>query len=372
MYRNYLKYGLDWVLALLMLLLLSPILIIVGLFCLINFGGKVFFTQTRIGKNEQLFVIYKFITMRPDRDNKLSDSERLTKAGIFLRKYSLDELPQLINILKGDMSWIGPRPLFEKYLPAYKPSERVRHQVRPGITGLAQINGRNNLSWDERLKLDITYVQTVSFSLDVKILNKTIELFFNPANVVVDPRLIMQDLDVERAKQISTPTFTLRKPTVEDVPALLIVKNNPLAASKLTDATKQYSTEDIEKWIQFHNNNINNNIQVIIAGDDNRIIGHVGFYDINNENKSAIFGILIGLPEYWGSGIGTAVTQQFINYGFYQLQLNEIQLTVLESNEPAIKIYQKLGFTIITNNNPGGIIKNGRTESILTMQLLKS
>jgi sugar transferase len=140
-------------------------------------GGKPFFYQLRPGKGERIFKIIKFKTMNDRRDANgqlLPDAERLTKIGTFVRKTSLDEIPQLLNVLKGDMSLIGPRPLLVKYLPYYSKREQLRHTVRPGITGLAQVNGRNKLNWDDRLELDAQYVENLSFLLDIKILFRTI------------------------------------------------------------------------------------------------------------------------------------------------------------------------------------------------------
>ena len=165
--------------------------------------GNPFFTQPRPGKDEKIFKLVKFRTMTNQRDkagNLLPDDVRLTKYGKFLRSTSLDELPELFNILKGDMSVIGPRPLLVKYLPFYTERERKRHSIRPGLTGLAQICGRNNLEWNERLSKDVEYVENMSFYMDVKILFGTLIKVLRHEDVVDAGCFIMQDLDVERKK----------------------------------------------------------------------------------------------------------------------------------------------------------------------------
>ena len=178
MYRVLIKRLLDFFVSLIALLILSPVLIIVSVWLyFVNEGAGVFFTQDRPGKNNRIFRLIKFKTMndKRDKDGKLlPDGERLTKAGRLVRSTSLDEIPQLINVLKGDMSLIGPRPLLIKYLPLYNAEQARRHEVRPGITGWAQVNGRNAISWEEKFKLDVWYVDHVSFLLDIKILLKTV------------------------------------------------------------------------------------------------------------------------------------------------------------------------------------------------------
>jgi lipopolysaccharide/colanic/teichoic acid biosynthesis glycosyltransferase len=173
MYKNYIKRILDFFIAILGLLVLSPIFILVTIALFFANKGKPFFFQTRPGKNEKLFNIVKFKTMTDAKDNNecsLPDAERLTKIGNFIRKTSLDELPQLINVLKGDMSLIGPRPLLEVYLPLYDKEQRKRHIVKPGITGWAQVHGRNLMLFSERFKHDVWYVNNLSIKVDMLII----------------------------------------------------------------------------------------------------------------------------------------------------------------------------------------------------------
>ena len=176
-YARYIKRLLDFVLSLIALIILSPILILFSIIGAIKMGGNPFFTQDRPGKDGKVFKLIKFRTMtnKKDKDgNLLPDDQRLTAYGKFLRSTSIDELLELINILKGDMSIIGPRPLLVKYLPLYNDYQKHRHDVRPGLTGCAQVNGRNSISWEERFHLDVQYVQNITFMGDVKIIWDTV------------------------------------------------------------------------------------------------------------------------------------------------------------------------------------------------------
>jgi undecaprenyl phosphate N,N'-diacetylbacillosamine 1-phosphate transferase len=189
MYKKIIKKFLDFVIALIGLVLILPlfVLVIVGLFFVNH--GKTFFFQIRPGKNGRLFKIIKFKTMNDKKDsegNLLSDEYRLTKIGAFVRKTSLDEIPQLLNVLKGDMSLIGPRPLLPEYLPLYNESQRRRHKVKPGITGWAQVNGRNAISWKQKFEYDVWYVKNISFVLDCKILFLTIKKVFKREGITAD------------------------------------------------------------------------------------------------------------------------------------------------------------------------------------------
>lgn len=176
-YRKFLKRPMDFILSLMAIVVLSPVLIIVGVLVRVKLGSPVLFKQKRPGLNEKIFTMYKFRTMTDEKDENgelLPDSVRLTKFGRMLRSTSLDELPELFNILKGDMSIVGPRPLAIQYLPYYTEVERMRHSVRPGLSGLAQINGRNTATWEERFNHDIRYIKTISFNSDLRIIIKTI------------------------------------------------------------------------------------------------------------------------------------------------------------------------------------------------------
>ncbi len=186
MYSKYIKRILDFIFATLLFILTLPLSIIVAVLVRIFLGSPVIFKQKRPGKNEKIFCLYKFRTMTDARDENgelLPDDKRLTKFGAFLRSTSLDELPQLINIIKGDMSFIGPRPLLVEYLELYDERQKHRHDVTPGLTGLAQINGRNDIEWEKRFDYDLEYVNNISFKMDLQILFKTFAVVLKKVGV---------------------------------------------------------------------------------------------------------------------------------------------------------------------------------------------
>ncbi|MCW5515609.1 sugar transferase [Muriicola sp. Z0-33] len=203
MYKTVGKRLLDFLAAVTLLVALSPVLFIVSILLFIVNDRKVFFYQQRPGKHEKVFSIIKFKTMTDATDedgNLLLDKDRLTPVGKFVRKASIDEIPQLINVLKGEMSLIGPRPLLIRYLPYYNAQEQKRHSVLPGITGLAQVSGRNMLNWDDRLAKDKEYVENISFLLDLKIFFLTIKNVMSSKDTAIDPQSLMLDLDEYREK----------------------------------------------------------------------------------------------------------------------------------------------------------------------------
>lgn len=202
-YSRFFKRPMDFILSLFAIIVLAPVLLITAILVRIKLGSPILFKQQRPGLNEKIFTMYKFRTMTDGKDENgelLPDSVRLTKYGRFLRSTSLDELPELFNILKGDMSIVGPRPLLIKYLPYYTNEEKRRHQVLPGITGLAQINGRNLAEWRERFKLDIEYIDNISLFLDLKIIFLTIFKIIKRADIGVN---ILLDFDEERKTEIN-------------------------------------------------------------------------------------------------------------------------------------------------------------------------
>ena len=201
LYRDYIKRFLDIVLSAGAIVVLSPVMAVTAVLVRIKLGSPVIFKQKRPGKDERIFEMYKFRSMTDARDENgelLPDEVRLTSFGKKLRASSLDELPELFNILKGDMSVVGPRPLLVHYLPYYTLNEKKRHDVRPGLTGLAQINGRNNLNWDQRLMMDVQYIEHLTFYGDMKIVFLTIGRVLKRENIAVGESLYLQDLDEER------------------------------------------------------------------------------------------------------------------------------------------------------------------------------
>lgn len=189
MYKKCIKRCLDFLLSLCGIIVLSPVLLVLGILVRVKLGSPILFKQERPGKNEKIFTLCKFRTMTDERDENgqlMPDAVRLTKFGKFLRATSLDELPELFNILKGDMSIIGPRPLLVSYLPYYSEREKLRHSVRPGLTGLAQVSGRNFIDWDRRLQKDVEYVENLSFRMDMKVLWMTVQTVLGHAEEVAE------------------------------------------------------------------------------------------------------------------------------------------------------------------------------------------
>lgn len=196
MYAKGIKRILDFILSALAIIILSPILIVLTIVGAIKMKGNPFFTQDRPGYHEKVFKLVKFRTMTNEKDKNgelLPDEVRLNRYGKILRSTSLDELPELFNILKGDMSIVGPRPLLVRYLPRYNKEQRRRHDVRPGLTGYAQINGRNSISWEEKFKDDVWYVDHISFELDLKIVFRTIAVVFGHKGISSDSSATMEE-----------------------------------------------------------------------------------------------------------------------------------------------------------------------------------
>lgn len=201
MYQKYIKRGLDFILALIASIILSPVILIVAVLVRVKLGSPVLFKQQRPGKNEKIFNMYKFRTMTDERNENgelLPDEVRLTKFGKTLRSTSLDELPELFNIVKGDMSIVGPRPLLVRYLPLYNERQKHRHDVRPGFTGLAQVNGRNSISWEEKFEWDVKYVEHVTFLQDCRIILKTVGVVLKRDGISSESSATMEEFKGSR------------------------------------------------------------------------------------------------------------------------------------------------------------------------------
>lgn len=204
MYGKVVKRLIDVIISGLSLIILSPVLLVLCILVRVKLGSPVLFTQERPGKDEKIFKLYKFRSMTDARDEKgelLPDEVRLTKFGKLLRSTSLDELPELFNILKGDMSLIGPRPLLVRYLPYYTEEERHRHDVRPGLTGLAQVNGRNALGWEDRFSYDLQYVNKLSLGMDIKVLGMTVGKVLKRSGTLSGAEQTVADFDIYRKSQ---------------------------------------------------------------------------------------------------------------------------------------------------------------------------
>lgn len=214
MYRKFFKRLLDILISLTGMIVLSPVLLILWILVRMKLGKPALFTQQRPGKDGKIFKLYKFRSMTDEKDeegNLLPDEVRLTTFGKKLRSTSLDELPELFNILKGDMSIIGPRPLLVKYLPYYSEEESHRHDIRPGLTGLAQVNGRNAIGWEERFQYDVEYVNNLSFKLDCKILFMTVSKVLNRSGVLSGEEQTTIDFDIYRRQQLNENSGKIRK-----------------------------------------------------------------------------------------------------------------------------------------------------------------
>ncbi len=215
MYKRYIKRGLDFILSLAGIIVLSPVFLVLALLVRCKLGSPVLFRQERPGKDEKIFTLCKFRTMTDKKDaagKLLPDSQRLTKFGKFLRAASLDELPELFNILKGDMSIIGPRPLLVSYLPYYTEEERLRHHVRPGLTGLAQVSGRNFIDWDRRMEKDVEYVKNLSFAMDVKVLWLTVKTVLGHSDEVAEDTNAVEGNFAQIRQKRLEETGSLKKP----------------------------------------------------------------------------------------------------------------------------------------------------------------
>lgn len=215
MYKKYIKRLLDIILSGVALIILSPVLLIVAILVRTKLGSPVIFHQERPGKDEKIFTLCKFRTMTDAKDengNLLPDSVRLTKFGKLLRATSLDELPELWNIFKGDMSIIGPRPLLVSYLPYYTEREKLRHSVRPGLTGLAQVSGRNFIDWDRRIAKDVEYVENLTFAMDIKVLVLTIKTVLGLGKEVAEDTSVAEGNFAQIRKKRLEETGSLEKP----------------------------------------------------------------------------------------------------------------------------------------------------------------
>lgn len=317
-YNRFLKPFLDFLIGLLLGFVLLPVGLLIYLLLLAFQKGNPLFIQERPGFNEKTFNLIKFRTMSDEMDSNgklLPDAKRLNGLGRILRKFSLDEIPQLLNVIKGDMSIVGPRPLFVKYLPYYWFEERLRHSVKPGITGLAQVSGRNNLGWDNRLALDVQYVNTQSFLTDVKILLQTVINVIKSKDVNVDPSSIMLDLDQERKNFSGAEKFRWF-----------------LIRSMLAHNGVDFGITDLSKWVD--KVIANANWKVVELETD--IVSYVAYY----ENDAKYFITMVWTSYlHRGKGYARRLLKEIIeDHGN-----KPVDLVVAESN-PALSLYQSLGF----------------------------
>ena len=344
MYKNCVKRIIDFCCALLALIVLMPVLLIIAALVRNKLGTPILFIQDRPGKNGKIFKLMKFRTMTDARDeagNLLPDDVRLTRFGRILRSTSLDELPELINILKGDMAVVGPRPLLVEYLPYYTDEEFHRHDVRPGLTGWAQVNGRNSTNWDERLQQDIYYVKNISFLLDAKIIFMTAFKVIKCSDILVGKQIPAGRLDNARKMRSSLKSniVTIRKFEEKDIPNKIKWIND--------SANNQYLHYDIplnevktRTWF-IENQNRKDRYDAVIECDGIPV-GIIGLLSI--ENGKAEYYITMGESKYKGKGVAKQASILLLDYGFNVLRLNEIYLYTEVDNIAAQKLFEKCGF----------------------------
>lgn len=347
MYKHFLKRFFDFIIVLIVLLCIWWIIAIIAVWLhFANKGAGVFFTQERPGKGEKIFKVIKFKSMTDERDASgklLPDAQRLTKVGRFIRSTSLDELPQLINVLKGDMALIGPRPLLPKYLPYYTEHERLRHTVRPGITGWAQANGRNLLTWDQKLEMDVWYVEHLSLAVDIRILLLTIKNVIKKEGVVVVNRPIYLDQERIQNKKHLFDKVRLRPLELSDLKTRVAWIKDP----------RVFSTMDIdptitmESTINWYCSNRERTDRVDLVLEDRlskKIIAFTGITGIENDIGETYSFVS---PEEQGKGFGTVARYLTCKYGFEKLSLKIIKSYCNEDNVASIKVNDRLGYKYI-------------------------
>lgn len=350
MYKTYGKLFLDIAFAFFTLIFLAPVMVVIALLVWIKLGRPIIFCQIRPGIHGKPFKLFKFRTMTDKCDNQgnlLSDKERLTSFGKILRRLSLDELPSLFNVIKREISFVGPRPLLMKYYPYFKEYECVRFLVRPGITGLAQISGRNDLSWDDRLALDADYVQKLSFSCDIIILLRTLWCVFTSCGIQVDPSSVMHNLDEERRQVLSCQSVEnvrsdIRPARVTETREIFQIITEAFKTSSLiytvyqTPRSKKYLREIIEGRSE------NQGQYVFVLEKKNSIFG---FYHAAIREDQWFLNHIATRSEEAGKGLGNALFHHYEDQGCRRGCL-KLALDVFESNELARTWYLRRGYEI--------------------------
>jgi lipopolysaccharide/colanic/teichoic acid biosynthesis glycosyltransferase/RimJ/RimL family protein N-acetyltransferase len=339
--RTATKRIMDVICGGLVLLMTAPVFLAVAAAIWLFDGRPILFRQPRLGRGEVPFTLLKFRTMRPPGERRLagqSDGQRLTPLGRFLRTTSLDELPQLLNVLRGDMSLVGPRPLFTHYLPHYRDDERLRHTVRPGITGLAQVRGRNHMGWDERLRTDVEYVTHQSLRTDLRILWRTVVGVARRRDVVVIPGDLGEPLDVERTYPVRDG-LTLRRLRTSDLDQRVKWVNHP--GTRRHTRMEPVTPESTREWFDRVRQEPNRHDLVVIDKTSGRTLGMVGL--IPRATDTAEFYVFVD-PEQYGRGIGQTATGLVCQWAFERLALETVMLTVHQDNAAACRIYESLGF----------------------------
>ncbi|MDO5373670.1 MAG: GNAT family N-acetyltransferase [Corynebacterium glutamicum] len=332
-----------------------PIATITAIGIKLSMGSPIIFKQTRIGLNEQAFTLLKFRSMLPETDvngNKRTPSERITKFGKFIRKTSLDEIPQLLNVLKGDMALVGPRPLLVEYLPYYKDSERARHSVRPGITGRAQISGRNHLGWDSRLSIDSSYAVHASLFDDFKIIFSTIIGAFKGSDVAT-PGDGADFLSEHRSFPIEDG-FGLRRFERRDIPARVRWFNDP-ATLKYMSFGSQITLESTEKWLLGIRNDPSRGDYVLYEIESDRPLAVVGYRHYDGDDLPAVY-IAVD-PDEHGRGIGSRSVNLLLQHMRETLRLKGAYADLYRENVASKKLWEKASMVEIESGLPEGRIR---------------
>lgn len=362
MYRKFLKRWLDFIIVLCVLLVIWPILLVITIWLhFANKGAGAFFMQERPGKNGKIFKVIKFKSMTDERDengNLLSDAQRLTPVGRFIRSTSLDELPQLINVLKGDMALIGPRPLLPRYLGYYTKRECLRHTVRPGITGWAQVNGRNMITWDEKLELDAWYVEHLSLWLDIKVILLTVKNVLKREGIKIMVKHNYLDEERKRNKKylLSNSCLKIRPLELRDLEVRVSWIRDFRVYTSM-NFTPGITLESTIKWFQNSQDNSTRRDMVLVK--DETIIAFSGLTNINN-GKAESYSFVN--PNMQGQGYGTIARFLTCKYGFEMLDLQMIYSYCEETNIASYKVSEKLGYTYIRSelsikNNGQKVVK---------------
>lgn len=322
----------------------------------LKMGSPILYKQDRIGLGEKPFELYKFRSMLPETTDKgqaLTPSERITPFGAFLRKSSLDELPQLLNVLKGDMSLVGPRPLLVEYLPFYKENERARHSVRPGITGHSQVNGRNSLGWDERLAMDAEYSRKGTLYSDLQIIIKTIKGVLKRDGIIAEPWTHGEYLSVYR-NYPSTGKYALRRFEPQDIAQRVNWLNDSRTRESLT-VEGEITVDGTAKWLQNARKNPNRKDVVVYDLESLKMVAIAGFKSDSSENVPILYFAVD--PELQGRGIGSVTLQLLVEYMRSQPEVSGAAGEIYTDNIASIKIHQRLGFEEVEAELPSNRLR---------------
>ena len=350
-YLNYGKRYFDLLFSILALIVLSPLVVLIGFLVRIKLGSPVIYKQIRPGKNEKPFTIYKFRTMTDKKNENgelLSDQERITEFGKFLRSTSLDELPELFNVLKNDMSLVGPRPLLMRYLPYFKEQERNRSFALPGITGLAQINGRNALNWDERFKMDLDYINNISLRGDISIILNSILAVIKREGILVGSEHILKDLDIERETssfQDRIEIILLSKNELERNRDVIIEMLEDIFQTnfKISNNLRKHANISYENMVKYLKDKT-----AIIYGAYNGelLIGFLWAYKrkIFDEERIHLDQIIIA-KKYRKKGIGKSLLSTLETHCLNE-KIDIIDLMITLNNAETLEFYRSIGFNM--------------------------